>query len=87
METLNPGDRIRITFLDTPAETVEATVCSTLSDQQEGLGPEIEEYVACWLEVSYATCDDPSSRHSVALGTDFQYTLDGRKLTIARLAL
>ena len=85
MDTLEPGDRIRITFSEAPLETVEATVCSVLSDQQEGLSPEIEDYVACWLEVTYGACDDEEGRRSVALGTDFQYTMDGRKLTITKL--
>lgn len=85
MDTLQSGDRIRIVFSDAPADTVEATVCSTLSDQQEGLGPEVEDYVACWLEVTYTTCDDLMSRASVALGEDLQYTIDGRKVAIEKL--
>ena len=66
-------------------EMLEATVCSTRTDQQEGLGPEIEDYVACWLEITYGACDDLQSRHSVTFGTDFQYNMDGRKLTIRKL--
>ena len=85
MDTLEPGDRIRIIFADAPADPRVAIVCSTLSDQQEGLSPEVEDYVACWLEVSFTTCDDKQSKVSVALGTDFQYTLDARRITIEKL--
>ena len=85
MDTLHPGDRIRIRFADASTDPREATVCTTLSDQQEGLSPEVEDYVACWLEVTFTACDDRHGRASVALGTDFQYTLDGRRITIEKL--
>lgn len=84
-DTLNVGDRIRLIFADAPNQTEEAVVCSTLSNQQEGLGPEIGDYVACWLEVSLASCSDVSSRRSISLGTDFAYSMDGRKLQIEKL--
>ena len=85
MDTLQPGDKIQITFVDAPGETLEATVCSALSDAEEGLGPEIQDYVACWLEITLGSCDHPESRRSVTLGTDFQYDMGGRKLTITKL--
>ncbi len=83
---LQAGDRIRLHFLDAPGHTKDVTVCATLSDQQEGLAPEISDYVACWLEVSVGTCADAGERLSISLGTDFQYSLDGRYLTIEKLA-
>jgi hypothetical protein len=86
MDVLKPGDMIRLTFADRPDEPLLATVSSSLSDADEGLGPEVQDYVACWLEISVGSCDDPGSRRSIALGTDFQYTLDGRKLTLTKLS-
>lgn len=85
-EALQAGDRIRLHFLDTPGQTKDVTVCAMLSDQQEGLAPEIADYVACWLEVSAGSCADAGNRLSISLGTDFQYSLDGRQLTIEKLA-
>ncbi|MGI4756035.1 MAG: hypothetical protein ACRYGF_04210 [Janthinobacterium lividum] len=86
MDTFEVGDTIRLTFADAPGEPLLATICSILSDADEGLSPEIEDYVACWLEVSFEGCDDPNGRRSIALGTDFQYTLDGQKLTLTKCA-
>ena len=84
-DTLSVGDRIRLHFTDTPGETEEATVCATLSDQEEGLSPEIADYVACWLEISVGDCADASRRLAISLGTDSQYSLEGRHLTIEKL--
>ena len=85
-DALQAGDRIRLHFLDTPGHTTDVTVCAMLSDQQEGLAPEIADYVACWVEVSVGRCADAGERLSISLGTDFQYSLDGRHLTIEKLA-
>ena len=85
-DTFQAGDRIRLHFLDAPGHTLDVTVCAMLSDQQEGLAPEIADYVACWLEVSKGSCSDAEHRLSLSLGTDFQYSLDGRHLTIEKLA-
>jgi hypothetical protein len=46
IEELLIGDRISVMFDDIPREEITATVARTLSDTQEGLGPEIEDYVA-----------------------------------------
>jgi hypothetical protein len=47
MEDLFVGDRISLTFDDIACDQITATVARTLSDTEEGLGPEIEDYVAC----------------------------------------
>ena len=84
-DTLNAGDRIRIVFADTPNAAEDVTVCATLTDRQEGLSPEIEDYVACWIEISSGDCSDTASRRSISLGTDFRYSLDGRELSISKI--
>ena len=84
---LQAGDGLRLHFLDMPEHTEDATVCAILSDQQEGLAPEIEDYIACWLEVSVGSCADDGERLSISLGTDFQYSLNGRHLTIEKLVV
>ena len=52
MEDLFVGDRISLTFDDIPGDEITATVCRTLSDMEEGLGPESEDYICSWLEIS-----------------------------------
>ncbi len=83
MEKLLPGDRVELTFTDEVSRPVQATICSIRSDEQEGLGPEIEDYVACWLEVSFSTC--AQERRSISFGTDFRYSMDGRELALRKL--
>ena len=86
MDTLQPGDRISITFIDSPAEVWHATLCRMLDNQGEGLGPEIQDYVACWFEISFGNCDDTKSRRVITFGTDYQYDLEGRKVLVAKLS-
>ena len=85
MEEFLPGDRVEIVFTDNPARPLEATICSALSNQQEGLGVEVEDYVACWLEVSFGSCRDVQEHRSISLGTDFRYSMDGRELLLRKL--
>ncbi len=85
MDLFLPGDRVEITFKDDPTRPVVATICAALSDQQEGLSPEIEDYVACWLEVSFASCQDAQGHRSISFGTDYRYSMDGRELSLRKL--
>lgn len=84
MEDLYAGDRITLTFDDSPCDHITATVVRTLSDRQEGLGPEIEEYIACWVEISREG-DTPRAINNVVLMTDGRYSLDGRVVTIHKM--
>jgi hypothetical protein len=46
------------------------------------MGVEIEEYIARWIEV---TVDEPSAmdpKQVLLFGTDFQYRLNGRRITL-----
>ena len=48
------------------------------------MGIEVEEYVACWIEI---TVDEPSDRDSkqiLLLCTDSQYRLNGRQVTLRK---
>jgi hypothetical protein len=84
MPSLLPGDRIEISFIDVPRQVEYATVSSALTDQQEGLGPEIEDYIACWLEVRADDCSS-GKRRSISMGTDLQYSMDGHRITVRKL--
>ena len=73
MLNLESGDRIELFYEDSPATAIRATVGRLLTDWDEGMGIEVEEYVACWIEI---TVDEPSDRDSkqiLLLCTDSQY--------------
>ena len=84
MLNLQSGDRIELSYEDAPATTIRATVDRLLTDRDEGMGIEVEDYTACWIEI---TVDEPSNidaNQVVLLGTDFQYRLNGRWVTIRK---
>ena len=46
------------------------------------MGVEVEEYITRWIEI---TVDEPSNMDAegvVLLGTDFEYRLNGRRVTL-----
>jgi hypothetical protein len=82
MVNLESGDRIELSYEDAPATVVRATVGRLLTDFEEGMNVEIEDYTACWIEI---TLDEPGgvdAKQVVLLGTDFQYRLNGRRVTV-----
>ena len=84
MLNLQFGDRIELYYEDAPAITIRATVDRLLTDWDEGMGIEVEEYIAWWIEI---TLDEPSEMDAnqvVLLGTDFQYRLNGRPVNIRK---
>jgi hypothetical protein len=52
MNDLQLGDQIDIVFADAPEQSARATITRLLSDQQEGLSSEAEDYIFRWLEIS-----------------------------------
>jgi hypothetical protein len=82
---LQQGDEICVTFDDASRQVERATVCRVLTDQQEGMGPEVEDYVARWLEISMGDCVDVQGRRTLIFGTDSQYSIDGRKVAIRKV--
>ena len=84
MLDLQSGDRIELFYEDAPATEIRATVDRLLTDRDEGMGSEVEDYAACWIEI---TVDEPKgvdANQAVLLGTDFQYRLNGRRVTIRK---
>jgi hypothetical protein len=84
MLNLESGDRIELFYEDAPSTTIRATVGRLLSDREEGMGIEIEDYTACWIEI---TVDEPSemdAKQVVLLGMDFQYRLNGRRVILRK---
>jgi hypothetical protein len=86
MEDLLVGDRISLTFDDTPGDQITARISRILSDREEGCGPEIEEYIACWLEIC---CEGKTDQTicDVVLLTTGRYWLDGRFVTIRKIRM
>lgn len=84
MEDLFAGDRISLTFDDTPCDQITATVSRTLSDTEEGLGPESEDYICYWLEIC-PEGDLPGAINNVVLMTNGRYACDGRFVTIRKI--
>ena len=78
------GDRISLIFDDIPDKEITATVHRKLSDWEEGLSPEVEEYVDYWLEIN---CEDEKGGTicNVLLLTTGRYWLDGRFVTIRKI--
>ena len=84
MLNLQSGDRIELLYEDAPATTIRATVDRLLTDREEGMGIEIEDYTACWIEITVDEPSDMEANQIVLLGADFQYRLNGRLVTVRK---
>ena len=84
MIELQSGDRIEVFYEDEPATTIRATVGRLLSDREEGMGVEVEDYCACWIEIDVEEPGDQDAKLVVLLGADFQYRLNGRRITLRK---
>jgi hypothetical protein len=84
MLNLQSGDRIELFYEDAPAKTIRATVGRLLTDRDEGMGIEVEDYVACWVEITVDEPSDMDAKEVLLLGTDFRYRLNGRRITLRK---
>jgi hypothetical protein len=84
MLNLEFGDRIELFYEDAPATTMRATVGRLLSDREQGMGIEIEDYTASWIEIMVDEPGDMDANQVVLLGMDFQYRLNGRRVTLRK---
>ena len=48
------------------------------------MGSEVEDYTACWIEITVDEPSDMDAKQVVLLGTDFQYRLNGRPVTLRK---
>ena len=85
MLNLEPGDRIELSYEDSPATTIRATVRRLLTPQGEAMGEEVEDYIAGGIEITLDGSSDTHVLELVLLGTDFQDRLDGRPVTIRKM--
>ena len=84
MLNLQSGDRIELFYDDAPATTIRATVDRLLSDRDEGMGSEVEDYIARWMEITVDEPNDMDAKQVVLLGADFQPRLNGRLVTLRK---
>ena len=84
MNDLQLGDQIEIVFADAPGHSLRGTVTRLLSDQQEGLSSEAENYVSCWLEISPEDQGTLSQTQTITFGADWKYYMDGREVKIRK---
>ena len=84
MLDLQSGDRIELFYEDQPAMTIRATVGRLLTDRDEGMGIEVEDYAASWIEITLDEPSDMDAAQVVLLCTDFQYRLNGRRVTLRK---
>jgi hypothetical protein len=56
----------------------------SLTDREEGMGIAVEDYCACWIEITVDEPSDMDAKQVVLLGTDFQYRLNGRPVTLRK---
>jgi hypothetical protein len=61
MLDLERGDRIEIFFEDSPATAIRGTVARVLTDREAGMGAEVQDYIACWAEISVDELGDGPS--------------------------
>lgn len=83
MIDLQAGDLIDIVFPDAPGCSSRATVNRFLSDQQEGLSPESEDYFYYWLEVSPEQ-GTLAQTQTIGLRADGKYFMDGHQVEICK---
>ena len=86
MEDLQAGDRIELFFEDDPETLIRATVARLLTDREEGLSPEAEGFFVLWIEINVDEPPEMDAKQVVMLGTDFQYWLNGRRVTLHKKA-
>jgi hypothetical protein len=84
MLNLQSGDQIELFYEDAPATTILATVGRLFTDRDEGMGNEVEDYIARWMEITIVEPGDMDPKQVVLLGTDFQCRLNGRRVTLRR---
>jgi hypothetical protein len=77
------GQRFKLTALsDNPSEERTAVVTRVLSDEEEGLGPEVEFYFAYWVEAHELPETEPPTTLVFQRGIDYNVYLDGRQVSI-----
>jgi hypothetical protein len=80
------GQRFKFTILsDSPSQERQAVVTRVLSNSEEGLGPEVDFYLAYWVEAHELPGTKASTTLVFERGIDGNVYFDGRQVTITLL--
>lgn len=80
------GQRFKFSLLsDNPSPERQAVVTRVLSNSEEGLGPEVDFYLAYWVEAYELPPTEPPTTLVFERGNDGNVYLDGHQVTIALL--
>ena len=80
------GQRFKFTLLsDEPSPERHAVVTRVLSNKEEGLGPEVDFYLAYWVEAYELPKTEAPTTLVFERGIDGNVYLDGRRVTITVL--
>ena len=80
------GQRFTFNVLsDNPSHERQAVVTRVLSNREEGLGPEVDFYLAYWVEAYELPQTEAPTTLVFERGTDGNVYLDGRMVTITVL--
>ena len=76
------GQRFKFNIADNPTQEREAVVTRALSNSEEGLGPEVDFYLAYWVE-AYELPETQAPKTLVfERGVDGNAYLEGRAVSI-----
>lgn len=70
---------------DNPSQERQAMVTRVLSNREEGLGPEVDYYLAYWVEAYELPESEPPTTLVFERGNDGNVYIDGRQVTITLL--
>jgi hypothetical protein len=80
------GQHFKFNILsDTPSQERQAVVTRVLSNSEEGLGPEVDFYLAYWVEAYEVPETKPPTTLVFERGVDGNVYFDGRQVTITLL--
>ena len=80
------GQRFKFTLLsDNPSPARQAVVTRVLSNREEGMGPEVDYYLAYWVEAYELPKTEVLTTLVFERGIDGNVYLDGRVVTITLL--
>jgi hypothetical protein len=80
------GQRFKFNLLsDNPSQERQAVVTRVLSNSEEGLGPEVDFYLAYWVEAYEVPETEARTTLVFERGVDGNVYFDGRQVTLTLL--
>ena len=77
------GQRFKFSLLsDSPTQERQAVVTRVLSNGEEGMGPEVDYYLAYWVEANELPETEVVTKLVFERGVDGKVYLDGRAVAI-----